>query len=133
MRRDTKSGSYMIGVVSARYDIHPQTLRLYEKEGLLLPSRTDGKTRLYSEEDIERLELILNLTRDLGINLAGVEVILNLRDRIKEMQKEMQVFIEEYEVKMKESGIKPETPMSHKQASSTGLVRMFSTKGLTKL
>ena len=82
MRHDPKRGLYMIGVVAARYEIHPQTLRLYEREGLLLPSRTEGKTRLYSDEDLERLEFILSLTRDLGVNLAGVEVVLNLRDRI---------------------------------------------------
>ena len=87
----------MIGVVAARYEIHPQTLRLYEREGLLLPSRTEGKTRLYSEEDLERLEFILSLTRDLGVNLAGVEVVLNLRDRMKNMQEEMQRFVEKYE------------------------------------
>ena len=70
---------FMISAVSQKYDIHPQTLRLYEREGLLKPSRTDGNTRLYSEEDLEQLETILTLTRDLGVNLAGVEIILNLR------------------------------------------------------
>ena len=84
----------MISVVAETYDIHPQTLRLYEREGLLKPSRSEGNTRLYTQEDLERLELILNLTRDLGVKLAGVEVILNMRQRLEEMQDEMQAFIE---------------------------------------
>jgi len=84
----------MISAVAETYDIHPQTLRLYEREGLLKPSRSEGNTRLYTQEDLERLELILNLTRDLGVNLAGVEVILNMRKRLEEMQSEMQEFIE---------------------------------------
>ena len=86
--------SYMISAVAESYSIHPQTLRLYEREGLLKPSRSDGNTRLYTEEDLERLELILNLTRDLGVNLAGVEVVLNMRRRMEEMQKELHEFIE---------------------------------------
>ena len=84
----------MISAVAETYDIHPQTLRLYEREGLLKPSRSEGNTRLYTQEDVERLEVILNLTRDLGVNLAGVEVILNMRQRLAEMQREMQEFIE---------------------------------------
>ena len=84
----------MISAVAETYDIHPQTLRLYEREGLLKPSRSEGNTRLYTQEDLERLELILNLTRDLGVNLAGVEVVLNMRQRLEEMQREMQGFIE---------------------------------------
>lgn len=84
----------MISAVAETYDIHPQTLRLYEREGLLKPSRSEGNTRLYTQEDLERLELILNLTRDLGVNLAGVEVILNMRQRLEEMQHDMQEFIE---------------------------------------
>src|SRR5262249_4258241 len=79
------------------YEIHPQTLRLYEREGLLKPSRSEGNTRLYTQEDLERLEVILNLTRDLGVNLAGVEVILNMRQRLEEMQRGMQEFIESVE------------------------------------
>ena len=84
----------MISSVAQRYDIHPQTLRLYEREGLLKPSRTDGNTRLYSEEDLERLETILSLTRDLGVNLAGVEIILNMRTKIEQMQSEVNQFME---------------------------------------
>jgi MerR family transcriptional regulator/heat shock protein HspR len=92
-RRKKGKAAYMISAVAETYDIHPQTLRLYEREGLLKPSRSEGNTRLYTEEDLDRLELILNLTRDLGVNLAGVEVILNMRQRLEEMQREMQEFI----------------------------------------
>src|SRR3970040_1608716 len=80
---------YMISVVAKSYGIHPQTLRLYEREGLLKPSRTEGNTRLYSEEDLRQLEVILNLTRDLGVNLAGVEIVLNMRRKMEQMQQEV--------------------------------------------
>ena len=93
-RKKKGKAAYMISAVAETYGIHPQTLRLYEREGLLKPSRSDGNTRLYTQEDIERLELILNLTRDLGVNLAGVEVVLNMRQRMGEMQRDMQEFIE---------------------------------------
>lgn len=83
----------MISAVAQRYSIHPQTLRLYEREGLLLPSRTEGNTRLYSDEDLERLETILTLTRELGVNLAGVEIILNMRERMEQMQQEVNEFM----------------------------------------
>src|SRR5207253_2886227 len=85
---------YMISAVSQKYNIHPQTLRLYEREGLLKPSRTEGNTRLYSEEDLEQLETILTLTRDLGVNLAGVEIILNMRRKIEQMQGEVNEFMD---------------------------------------
>ena len=84
----------MISAVAQKYNIHPQTLRLYEREGLLKPSRTDGNTRLYSDEDLQRLETILSLTRDLGVNLAGVEIILNMRQKMEEMQHEVNEFME---------------------------------------
>ena len=93
-RKKGKAASYMISAVAESYSIHPQTLRLYEREGLLKPSRSEGNTRLYTEEDLERLELILNLTRDLGVNLAGVEVVLNMRLRMEEMQRELHEFVE---------------------------------------
>jgi len=83
----------MISVVAEQYEIHPQTLRLYEREGLLKPSRSEGNTRLYTDEDLERLEVILHLTRDLGVNLAGVEIILNMREKMGEMQLQIQDFI----------------------------------------
>src|SRR6476646_6082881 len=85
---------FMISAVSQKYDIHPQTLRLYEREGLLTPSRTEGNTRLYSEEDLEQLETILSLTRELGVNLAGVEIILNMRRKIERMQGEVNEFMD---------------------------------------
>ena len=85
---------YMISAVAQKYNIHPQTLRLYEREGLLKPSRTEGNTRLYSEEDLEQLETILSLTRDLGVNLAGVEIILNMRRKMEQMQGEVNEFME---------------------------------------
>src|SRR5574340_942326 len=80
---------YMISVVSEMLGIHPQTLRLYEWEGFIKPKRSGGNTRLYSEEDVERLEMVLRLTRELGVNLAGVEIILSMRERMEQMQREM--------------------------------------------
>jgi len=85
--------AYMISAVALQYDLHPQTLRLYEREGLLKPSRSDGNTRLYTEEDLERLEVILKLTRELGVNLAGVEIILNMREKMEEMQRQIEQFV----------------------------------------
>ena len=84
---------YMISSVAERFSLHPQTLRLYEREGLLTPSRSEGNTRLYTEEDLERLETILNLTRELGVNLAGIEVILNMREKMEDLQEEMEDFV----------------------------------------
>ena len=92
--RGKGKGYYMISAVAQTYGIHPQTLRLYEREGLLSPSRTEGNTRLYSDEDLKRLETILNLTRDLGVNLAGVEIILNMRQKMERMQGEVGEFID---------------------------------------
>lgn len=83
----------MISSVAEMYGIHPQTLRLYEREGLLKPSRTDGNTRLYTEEDLQRLEFILNLARDLGVNIAGIAIILQMRERMEEMNRKMQDFV----------------------------------------
>ncbi len=93
-KRQRKKAAYMISAVAESYGIHPQTLRLYEREGLLKPSRTEGNTRLYTEEDVERLELILSLTRDMGVNLAGVEIVLNMREKMERMQKQMREFVE---------------------------------------
>ena len=84
----------MISAVAEMYEIHPQTLRLYEREGLLKPSRTEGNTRLYTDEDLERLEFILNLARDLGVNIAGIAIILQMRERMEEMNRQMQSFVE---------------------------------------
>jgi MerR family transcriptional regulator, heat shock protein HspR len=91
-RKKSKAG-YMISAVAEIYNLHPQTLRLYERVGLLKPSRSQGNTRLYTDSDLERLEIILNLTRELGVNLAGIEVILNMRDKMADMQQQMESFI----------------------------------------
>ena len=91
--RKKSKGAYMISAVAEMYEIHPQTLRLYEREGLLKPSRTEGNTRLYTDEDLERLEFILNLARDLGVNIAGIGIILNMRERMENMQLQMQEFV----------------------------------------
>ncbi len=81
---------YMIGVVAEMLNVHPQTLRFYEKKGLLRPSRTVGRTRMYSAEDVEDLARLLRLTRDLGVNLAGVEIIIKMRRRMLDMQKQIE-------------------------------------------
>ena len=84
----------MISAVAEKYQLHPQTLRMYEREGLLKPSRSDGNTRLYTDEDLERLEVILELTRELGVNLAGVEIILNMREKMSAMQRQIAEFVD---------------------------------------
>ena len=84
----------MISAVAEMYGIHPQTLRLYEREGLLKPSRTEGNTRLYTDEDLLRLEFILSLARDLGVNIAGMAIILQMRERMEEMQHQIQEFVQ---------------------------------------
>jgi len=94
MTKNKGKAAYMISAVAEQYEIHPQTLRLYEREGLLAPSRSEGNTRLYTDEDLERLEVILKLTRELGVNLAGVEIILNMREKMEAMQAQIQGFIE---------------------------------------
>jgi len=88
MKRRAKT--YTISAVAEQFELHPQTLRLYEREGLLKPSRSEGNTRLYTDTDLERLEIILSLTRDLGVNLAGVEIILKMRRRMTEMQRQIE-------------------------------------------
>ena len=90
-RKKARAG-YMISAVAELYKLHPQTLRLYERVGLLKPSRSDGNTRLYTDSDLERLEVILTLTREMGVNLAGIEIILNMREKMAEMQHQMQAF-----------------------------------------
>jgi MerR family transcriptional regulator/heat shock protein HspR len=93
MAKKRSKAAYMISSVAEQYEIHPQTLRLYEREGLLAPSRSDGNTRLYTDEDLERLEVILKLTRELGVNLAGVEIILNMREKMEAMQRQITEFV----------------------------------------
>ncbi|HJZ78749.1 MAG TPA: helix-turn-helix transcriptional regulator [Pyrinomonadaceae bacterium] len=87
-----RAKTFTISAVAEEFEVHPQTLRLYEREGLLKPSRSEGNTRLYTDADLERLELILSLTRDLGVNLAGVEIILNMREKMDAMQREFERF-----------------------------------------
>lgn len=89
-----RAKGYTISAVADHYGVHQQTLRMYEREGLLKPSRSEGNVRLYTDEDLEQLELILNLTRDLGVNLAGVEIILNMRQKMDQMQREFNRFFE---------------------------------------
>jgi MerR family transcriptional regulator, heat shock protein HspR len=93
MAKSRSKAAYMISAVAEQYQIHPQTLRLYEREGLLAPSRSEGNTRLYTDDDLERLEVILKLTRDLGVNLAGVEIILNMREKMAAMQDQIEAFV----------------------------------------
>ena len=108
-------GAYMISAVAEMYEIHPQTLRLYEREGLLQPSRTVGNTRLYTDEDLERLEFILNLARELGVNIAGIAIILQMRERMEEMNRQMQDFVEYVRTEML-------TKMQHGMDASEGAI-----------
>lgn len=110
MAKAKSKAAYMISAVAEQYAIHPQTLRLYEREGLLTPSRSDGNTRLYTDEDLERLEVILHLTRDLGVNLAGVEIILNMRAKMAAMQGQIEEFIATLNREMASRGKPPEPP-----------------------
>jgi len=93
MAKSRSKAAYMISAVAEQYQIHPQTLRLYEREGLLAPSRSEGNTRLYTDGDLERLEIILKLTRELGVNLAGVEIIMNMREKMEAMQRQIEEFV----------------------------------------
>jgi MerR family transcriptional regulator, heat shock protein HspR len=112
MATRTKSkAAYMISAVAEKYDIHPQTLRLYEREGLLRPSRSDGNTRLYTDDDLERLEVILKLTRELGVNLAGVEIILNMREKMSEMQRQIEEFVRQLNTEFS-THARPQEPSS---------------------
>jgi MerR family transcriptional regulator/heat shock protein HspR len=113
-------GAYMISSEAEMYDIHPQTLRLYEREGLLRPSRSDGNTRLYTDEDLERLEFILNLARDLGVNIAGIAIVLQMRERMEEMNRQMQGFVDYVRTEML-------TRMQQQQEPGAGLVPMRRT------
>ena len=93
MAKGRSKAAFMISAVAEQYQIHPQTLRLYEREGLLKPSRSEGNTRLYTQEDLQRLEAILKLTRDFGVNLAGVEIILNMRERMAAIEHQIEEFV----------------------------------------
>jgi len=117
-----KQGAYMISAVAEMYGIHPQTLRLYEREGLLKPSRTEGNTRLYTDQDLERLEFILSLARDLGVNISGIAIILNMRERMEEMQRQMQDF-----VKFVQSEVFTRASATHSDAGKAALVPLRRT------
>ena len=105
---------YMISAVAELYKLHPQTLRLYERVGLLKPSRSQGNTRLYTDLDLERLEVILTLARDMGVNLAGVDIILNMREKMNEMQKQMEEFIGFVQTELSQVAKQPrEKPSRH--------------------
>lgn len=101
MARAKAKAGYMISAVAEKYQIHPQTLRMYEREGLLLPSRSEGNTRLYTDEDLQRLEVILELTRELGVNLAGVEIILNMREKMAAMQVQIEEFVHQLNLELR--------------------------------
>jgi MerR family transcriptional regulator/heat shock protein HspR len=100
MTKRKSKGAYMISAVAEMYEIHPQTLRLYEREGLLKPSRTEGNTRLYTDEDLQRLEFILTLARDLSVNISGIAIILQMRERMEEMQRQIQDFVQSIQSEM---------------------------------
>jgi MerR family transcriptional regulator, heat shock protein HspR len=126
-----KKRYYMISTVSERFEIHAQTLRLYERDGLLKPSRTGGNTRVYTDEDLERLELILNLTRNLGVNLAGVEIVLNMREKMHKMQDEVNKFMQFFMEQMAKKGVTKEEVREAALAclSSTSVENMFDKPG----
>jgi MerR family transcriptional regulator/heat shock protein HspR len=123
MARKKKKAAYMISSVAEQFGIHPQTLRLYEREGLLTPSRSEGNTRLYTDEDLERLEVILQLTREFGVNLAGVEIILNMREKMELMQRQMQEFVETLNAEM---ALHLKTPEAPKSGGLIPVIRMPS-------
>ena len=102
MAKTRQKAAYMISSVAEQYEIHPQTLRMYEREGLLKPSRSDGNTRHYTDEDLERLEVILKLTRDFGVNLAGVAIILDMREKMSAMQQHFEQFVTQLNVELRE-------------------------------
>ncbi len=127
----------MISAVAEMYEIHPQTLRLYEREGLLRPSRSDGNTRLYTEGDLERLEFILNLARDLGVNIAGIAIILQMRERMEQMNTEMQGFVDYVRTEMlsrmqqagrSEAGLVPmrQAVLTQRPSSTRGEAQLIS-------
>lgn len=120
--------AYMISSVSEQYGIHPQTLRLYEREGLLKPSRSDGNTRLFTDADLERLEVILKLTRDFGVNLAGVEIILNMREKMEEMQRQIEQFVSELNSNLAQHARPPAPP-----SDSMALIPLRATPAVVRL
>jgi len=102
MAKARQKAAYMISSVAEQYEIHPQTLRMYEREGLLKPSRSDGNTRMYTDDDLERLEVILKLTRDFGVTLAGVAIILDMREKMSAMQQHFEQFVTQLNVELRD-------------------------------
>jgi MerR family transcriptional regulator/heat shock protein HspR len=125
MGRTGQGGVFRIGAISERFGIHPQTLRMYEREGLLRPARTGGNTRLYDADTIERLEIILTLTRDLGVNLAGVEVILHMKERMEKMQGEVHELVRviREEADARKSGADPRYALARVPRSALALAK----------
>ena len=123
--RSKQKASYAISSVAEQYEIHPQTLRLYEREGLLRPSRSNGNTRQYTEDDLKRLEVILHLTRDLGVNLAGVEIILNMREKMAEINRQVENFVLTVN---SELASRPPVPESKSRNSLVPVIRITATR-----
>ena len=121
MAKARSKAAYMISAVAEQYEIHPQTLRLYEREGLLAPSRSEGNTRLYTDDDLERLEVILKLTRELGVNLAGVEIILNMREKMAAMQQQIEEFVATLN---QELATRARTPSAEQKRSLIPVIQM---------
>jgi MerR family transcriptional regulator/heat shock protein HspR len=111
-KKRAKAG-YMISAVAELYKLHPQTLRLYERVGLLKPSRSQGNTRLYTDSDLERLDVILTLARDMGVNLAGIEIILNMREKMMEMERQMEEFAQVVQQELSRVASRREEPNRH--------------------
>ena len=107
---------YMISIVAKILDIHPQTLRQYERENLIAPSRSDGRIRLYSQRDIEKIKMILRLTREVGVNLAGVDVVIRLKDKMEAMEQEMMELRSEIARMRNSSGVPPEKSLVTKRS-----------------
>ena len=125
-RRKTRAkAGYMISSVAELYKLHPQTLRLYERVGLLKPSRSEGNTRLYTDEDLQRLDVILTLTRDMGVNLAGIEIILNMREKMLEMEKQMSEFacVVQQELSRVANNVSQEKPSRHAIVPRSRIIR----------
>jgi len=131
--KQEKRPLYMISVVAEMFSLHPQTLRAYERQGLIKPARTMGNTRLYSQEDVDRIEMITHLTGELGVNLAGVEVVLNMRERMEEMRRQMENTIrmlrEELKNEIQSANIHYEHEATLVPVGKRGLSRKIEVKG----
>ncbi len=132
MARGRGKAAYMISAIAEQYQIHPQTLRLYEREGLLKPSRSDGNTRLYTQEDIDRLEVILKLTREFGVNLAGVEIILNMREKMAAMQKQIEEFVATLNQELAQQAQRPDAEPRHSLIPVIQMTRLATVESTRK-